>query len=82
MLLELAEQFDLYANQIAPWKSQLLDGVVAAFGGEAKVEPAAVSVDLKTLHAKIGSLTLENEFRGCALQGGTTQRIVCRSDCR
>src|ERR1022692_4189286 len=61
-LSELAEQFDVHANQITQWKSQLLDGAVGVFGGEAKTEPAAAAVDLKTLHAKIGALALENDL--------------------
>jgi transposase len=68
-LSELAEQFDVHANQITQWKSQLLDGAVDVFGGEAKADPAAVAVDLKTLHAKIGALTLENDF----LEGALTK---------
>jgi transposase len=67
-LSELAEQFDVHANQITQWKSQLLEGAVGVFGGEAKAEPAA-AVDLKTLHAKIGALTLENDF----LEGALTK---------
>jgi len=35
-----------------------------AFGGDAKPVPA---VDLKALHAKIGELTLENDFLEGAL---------------
>jgi len=66
-LSELAEQFDVHANQITQWKSQLLEGAVGVFGGEVKAEPAAV--DLKTLHAKIGALTLENDF----LEGALTK---------
>jgi transposase len=58
-LSELAEQFDVHANQITQWKGQLLEGAVGVFGGEAKSESAAAAVDLKTLHAKIGALTLE-----------------------
>src|ERR1035441_8965491 len=61
-LSELAEQFDVHANQITQWKSQLLEGAVGVFGGEAKAEPAAAAVDLKTLHAKIGALTLEHDL--------------------
>ncbi len=68
-LSELAEQFDVNANQITQWKSQLLEGAVDVFGGEAKADPAAVAVDLKTLHAKIGALTLENDF----LEGALTK---------
>ena len=68
-LSELAEQFDVHANQITQWKSQLLEGAVDVFGGEAKADPAAVAVDLKTLHAKIGALTLENDV----LEGALTK---------
>lgn len=59
-LSELAEQFDVNANQITQWRSQLLEGAVGVFGGEAKPEPAAAALDLKTLHAKIEAMTLEN----------------------
>ena len=61
-LSELAEKFDVHANRITQWKSQLLEGAVGVFGGEAKSEPAAAAVDLKTLHVKIGALTLETSF--------------------
>jgi transposase len=60
-LAELAEQFDVHPNQITQWKSQLLEGAVGVFG-EAKAGPAQEAVDLKSLHAKIGQLTLENDF--------------------
>jgi transposase len=59
----------VHANQITQWKSQLLDGAVDVFRGEAKADPAAAAVDLKTLHAKIGALTLENDF----LEGALTK---------
>jgi transposase-like protein len=64
-LAELAQQFDVHANQITTWRAQLLDGAAGVFGGSA-VE-AAAPVDLKALHAKIGELTLENDFLSGAL---------------
>ena len=66
-LAELAEQFDIHPNQITQWKSQLLEGAVRVFGGDAKADPAAAAVDLKTLHAKIGAFALENDFLEGAL---------------
>jgi transposase len=38
-----------------------------AAGAEARSEPAAPCVDLKSLQAKIGELTLENDFLEVAL---------------
>ena len=52
-LAELAQQFDVHANQITQWKAQLLGGAAGIFGSEAKAGPAASTVDLKSLHAKI-----------------------------
>ena len=66
-LAELAQQFDVHANQITQWKAQLLGGAAGIFGSEAKAGPAAPTVDLKSLHAKIGELTLENDFLEGAL---------------
>jgi transposase len=63
-LAELAQQFDIHPNQITQWKAQLLDGAAGVFGSEARGEPAA---DLTVLHAKIGELTLENDFLAGAL---------------
>jgi transposase-like protein len=65
-LAELAQQHDVHPNQIMAWKAQVLDGAAGLFGGGGAVE-AAPAVDLKVLHAKIGELTLENDFLAGAL---------------
>jgi transposase len=63
-ITELSEQFDVHTNQITKWKTQLLERADEAFDGGQPTEPP---VDVKTLHAKIGELTLENDFLEGAL---------------
>jgi transposase-like protein len=65
-LAQLAEQFDVHPNQIMTWKAQLEGGAADVFGPGAgrAAEPV---VDVKALHAKIGELTLENDFLEGAL---------------
>jgi transposase len=65
--VELSQQFDVHVNQIKQWKDQLLEGATDVFGDDVKSEPALPTVDVKTLHAKIGELTLENDFLSGAL---------------
>jgi transposase len=65
-LVELSEYFDIHANQITQWKTQLLERARDAFNGAGSKEPP---IDVKTLHAKIGELSLENDF----LEGALTK---------
>lgn len=65
-LAERAKRFDVHPGQITAWKDQPLHGAADVFaeGGRRGGEPA---VDVKTLHAKIGELALENDFLEHAL---------------
>ena len=65
-IAQLAEHFDVHPNQITAWKSQLEASASEIFGPGGGA-PATPAVDVKSLHAKIGELTLENDFLEVAL---------------
>jgi transposase len=64
-LIVIAERFDVHPNQITKWKRQLLDGAAAVFGEDEPGGQEGPSV--AELHAKIGQLTMENDFLSGAL---------------
>lgn len=53
-LNELAQDFDVHPNQIKQWRN-------GGVGEAAKAAPKP-EIDVKTLHAKVGELTLEKLF--------------------
>ena len=63
-LAELAQQFDVHPNQITDWKTQLLERSSVVFGDKPAKETGP---DIQTMQAKIGLLTLENDFLEKAL---------------
>ena len=68
-IAQLADQFDVHPNQLTTWKAQLECGAADVFGPGGGTGQSAPPVDVKALHAKIGELTLENDF----LEGALTK---------
>src|SRR5262249_3279754 len=85
-LAQLAEQFDVHPNQIASWKAKLEGGAADVFGPGGSNGAAPPAVDVKLLHAKIGELTLENDFLEGALSKagltGAQRRPTVHTSCR
>ncbi len=64
-LIEIAERFDVHPNQINKWKRQLVEHAAAAFGdADTGTKEGPTTAEL---HAKIGELTMENDFLSGAL---------------
>jgi transposase-like protein len=63
-LSELSEQFEVHPNQIGDWKRQLQEKAAGVFGGK---EEKGKEPDIQRMEAKIGQLTLENDFLERAL---------------
>src|ERR1700694_1946864 len=71
-LSELAQLFDVHPNQITQWKAQLQEGGAEVVGSGGSPGVATPTVDVEELHAKIGELTLENDF----LEGALSKAVL------
>ncbi len=60
-LAQLSSEYDVHVNQIQSWRKQLLENVAELFGGAEEGKKVA-ETDIKDLQAKIGQLTMENDF--------------------
>ncbi len=58
---ELAQKYNLHANQISTWKKELLENAVMIFASESQLSKDK-NEEVDKLHAKIGQLTMENDF--------------------
>lgn len=58
---EIAARHQLHPNQVSQWKRQAAEGLADVFARGGK--PDGVSeAEVKDLHARIGRLTIENDF--------------------
>ena len=60
-LSELSSEHDVHPNQITQWKQQLLENASDLFG-KGRSNQSNGEETVKELHAKIGQLTVENDF--------------------
>ena len=60
-MAEMIKKYDVQAAQITHWKKQLLANASGAFDSHDKATDEAEKT-IQELHAKIGQLTMENDF--------------------
>ena len=58
---ELSSQYKVHGSQIKDWRNKLIENASFIFG-VAEEDKQRTDADIKDLHAKIGQLTLENDF--------------------
>lgn len=58
---EIAAKHQVHPNQVSQWKKQAVDGLSGVFSKGSNAE-GANEAEVKELHAKIGRLTIENDF--------------------
>jgi len=63
-IVEIAARYQVHPNQVKEWKKQLLEHAEEVFSKDRKPDQGP---NVKDLHAKIGQLSMENDFLSSAL---------------
>ena len=59
---EIAAKHKVHPNQVSTWKRQAIDGLGEVFSNGADRARSDHEAEVKELHAKIGELTVVNDF--------------------
>ena len=59
---EIAAKHKVHPNQVSTWKRQAIDGLGEVFSNGVDRARSGHEVEVKELHAKIGELTVVNDF--------------------
>ena len=59
---ELGAHYEVHPQQISTWKRQVIDSLDSVFDSKADKRKRDVDGEIKDLHAKIGELTVVNDF--------------------
>ncbi len=59
---EIAAKHKVHPNQVSTWKRQAIDGLGEVFSNGADRARSGHEAEVKELHAKIGELTVVNDF--------------------
>ena len=61
-MAELAQKHGVHPNMIAQWKRRAQEALPDVFAKKSERTDAAYEAEVKELHAKIGQLSVENDF--------------------
>ena len=61
-LAELAKKHNVHPNMITQWKKRAMKGLPELFVKKSDRKDESHEAEFKDLHAKIGQLTIENDF--------------------